>query len=127
MDVSQEMQNYGLPGGAAIKNISEDSPAAEAKLETNDIITAINGSKISGSKELVETISNALSGDEISLTIYRQGESKEIKVIVGEQIQSTLANEEKEQAEQQEEQQNNQMVFPGNNRNWNGFGAGGLK
>lgn len=127
MDVSQEMQNYGLPKGAAVRDISEGSPAAEAGLEANDIITAINGNEISSSKELVETVSDALSGDEISLTIYRQGETREIKVIVGEQIQSALANEEKEQVEQQEEQQNNQMVFPGNNRNWNGFGAGGLR
>lgn len=126
-DVSQEMQNYGLPKGAAVRNISEGSPAAVAGLEANDIITAINGNEISGSKEFVEAVSDALSGDEISLTIYRQGESREIKVTVGEQIQSALANEEKEQVEQQEEQQNNQMVFPGYNRSRNGFGAGGLR
>ena len=126
-DVSQEMQNYGLPKGAAVRNISEGSPAAVAGLEANDIITAINGNEISGSKEFVEAVSDALSGDEISLTIYSQGESREIKVTVGEQIQSALANEEKEQVEQQEEQQNNQMVFPGYNRSRNGFGAGGLR
>lgn len=76
MDVSHEMQNYGLLIGAAV----------EAELETNDIITAINGNEISSSKELVEAVSDVLSGDEISLTIYRQRESREIKMIAVENL-----------------------------------------
>ncbi len=119
MDVSQETQSYGLPKGAAVKEITEGSPAADAGLKENDIITAINGTEISGSRELVNKIGDASSGDELALTVYRQGESIEVKMVVGEQVQSALANEEAEEAKPEEEQQNHQggqPILPWNNR-----------
>ena len=109
MDVSEETQSYGLPKGAAVKGITEDSPASEAGLNENDIITAVNGNEISGSKALVDAVGNASAGDELTLTVYRQGESIEIKIVVGEQVQSAMANEEAEEAEQQMEQQAGQL------------------
>lgn len=112
MDVSRETQSYGLPEGAAVKSIEEDSPAAEAGLKENDIITAINGTKISGSKELVDVVGDASTGDELLLAVYRQGESLEVKVTVGEQVKSALENEESNQ----EEQQNNQIILPWGSR-----------
>lgn len=112
LDVSKETQSYGLPEGAAVKSIEEDSPAAEAGLKENDIITAINGTKISGSKELVDVVGDASTGDELLLTVYRQGESLEVKVTVGEQVKSALENEESNQ----EEQQNNQIILPWGSR-----------
>lgn len=118
-DVSREIQSYGLPEGAAVRSVTEDGPAAEAGLEENDIITAVNGNAISGSKALVNAVSDASPGEELTLTVYRKGESIEFKVIVGEQMQSALANEEPEETEQQESQeieQGGQIVIPWNNR-----------
>lgn len=112
MDVSRETQSYGLPEGASVKGIEEESPAAEAGLKENDIITAVNGTKISGSKELVDVVGDASTGDELILTVYRQGESLEVKVTVGEQVKSALENEESNQ----EEQQNNQIILPWGSR-----------
>lgn len=112
MDVSHETQSYGLPEGAAVKSIEEDSPAAEAGLKENDIITAINGTKISGSKELVDVVGDASVGDELRLAVYRQGESLEVRVTVGEQVKSALENEESDQ----EEQQNNRILLPWGSR-----------
>ncbi len=94
MDVSEETQSYGLPKGAAIKDITDGSPASEAGLKENDIITAINGNAISGRKELVDAVGDASVGDELTLTVYRQGESLEIKIKVGEQVQSAREKEE---------------------------------
>jgi len=118
-DVSREIQSYGLPEGAAVRSVTEDGPAAEAGLEENDIITAVNGNAISSSKALVNAVSDASPGEELTLTVYRKGESIEFKVIVGEQMQSALANEEPEETEQQESQeieQGGQIVIPWNNR-----------
>ncbi len=61
-DVSRETQNYGLPKGAAVRSITEDGPAADAGLEENDIITAINGEEISGSKALVDAVRGSRRG-----------------------------------------------------------------
>ncbi len=115
-DVSREIQSYGLPEGAAVRSVTEDGPADEAGLEENDIITAVNGNAISGSKALVNAVSDASLGEELTLTVYRKGESIELKVIVGEQMQSALANEETEKQESQEIEQGGQIVIPWNNR-----------
>ncbi len=62
-DVSEETMGYGLPAGAAVKAVSEDSPAEKAGLQVNDIITAVNGKEISGRTGLSEAVSAASVGD----------------------------------------------------------------
>lgn len=92
--VSSEMVSYGLPQGAAVKAVSESSPAAECGLKINDIITAINGKEITTSSELVKIVSASQPGDEMTLTVYRQGESEQLTLTltVGEQQKSALAD-----------------------------------
>ena len=100
-DVSEETMGYGLPAGAAVKAVSEDSPAEKAGLQVNDIITAVNGKEISGRTGLSEAVSAASVGDTLTLTVYRQGKTISVNVTVGEQIQSALANEDNRQSSQQ--------------------------
>ena len=100
-DVSEETMGYGLPAGAAVKAVSEDSPAEKAGLQVNDIITAVNGKEISGRTGLSEAVSAASVGDTLTLTVYRQGNTISVDVTVGEQIQSALANEDNRQSSQQ--------------------------
>lgn len=100
-DVSEETMGYGLPAGAAVKAVSEDSPAEKAGLQVNDIITAVNGKEISGRTGLSEAVSAASVGDTLTLAVYRQGNTISVDVTVGEQIQSALANEDNRQSEQQ--------------------------
>lgn len=100
-DVSEETMGYGLPAGAAVKAVSQDSPAEKAGLQVNDIITAVNGKEISGRTGLSEAVSAASVGDTLTLTVYRQGKTISVNVTVGEQIQSALANEDNRQSEQQ--------------------------
>ena len=96
-DVSEETMGYGLPAGAAVKAVSEDSPAEKAGLRVNDIITAVNGTEISGRSELSERVSASSVGDTLTLTVYRQGKTISVDVTVGEQVQSALANEDARQ------------------------------
>lgn len=100
-DVSDETMGYGLPAGAAVKAVSEDSPAQKAGLQVNDIVTAVNGKEISGRTGLSEAVSAASVGDTLTLTVYRQGKTISVDVTVGEQIQSALANEDSRQSSQQ--------------------------
>lgn len=86
--VSQEMQSYGLPQGAAVKAVAKDSPAESAGLKMNDIITHIDGEKITKSTEIVSFVADSAPGNTIKLTIYRAGKTLELTVTVGEQIQS---------------------------------------
>lgn len=104
-DVSQETQSYGLPQGAAVKEVAEGSPAEAAGLQVNDIIVKANDTEITGKSELVDFIGACSVGDQISLTVYRQGETLELSLEIGEQIQSALANEQEAQQSQQSQPQ----------------------
>ena len=89
-DVSFESQSYGLPQGAAVRSVVEGSPAAEAGLQENDIITAANGDAITGSNDLVKLVKAASAGDTLELTVYRQGQTVTVTLTVGEQKQDAL-------------------------------------
>ena len=110
--VSSETQSYGLPKGAAVKAISEDSPAEKAGLQINDIITEANGTTIESSDDLVRLVGDLYNGAELKLTVYRQGETLELTVTVGEKIQSALGSEE-DQAQVQQQSSQRQFSFPG--------------
>ena len=111
LDVSEAIQLYGIPAGAAIQSVTEGAPAAEAGLQVGDVVTTVNGTAISTSSELVDIVGAAAVGDQITLSIYRQGQTLEVTVTVGEQIQSALANEEAQQQTQQYSQ-SQQGSFP---------------
>ena len=89
-DVSLETQNYGLPEGAAVQAVAEDSPAETAGLLRNDIIVSVNDAAITGSEDLVELVRNAAPGDQWTLQVYRKGEYLTISLQIGEQVQSAL-------------------------------------
>ena len=86
-NVSQESQDYGMPKGAAIRSVEKDSPAEKAGLQSNDIVTAVDGETISSYEEMGKRISESQVGDELKLTVYRKGETLELTVSVGERIQ----------------------------------------
>lgn len=91
-DVSEESQRYGLPAGAAVYSVSDDSPAQAAGLQANDIITSANGQEIGGKSELVSMVQAMEPGDELTLTVYRRGETLELTVTIGEKIQSATGD-----------------------------------
>lgn len=104
--VSSELISYGMPAGAAVKVVNDDSPAKAAGLKVNDIITAVNGTEITSSSELVKIVSASVPGDELTLTVYRHGsESLQLTVTVGEHRQDA-----KEEPERQE--QSSQYSYP---------------
>jgi len=87
-DVTPEIQGYGLPQGAAVRGVTDGSPAQKAGLQVNDIVTEANGIAITGSSDLVRLVKEAQIGDTLTLSVYRQGNVLEITITVGEQIQS---------------------------------------
>ncbi len=88
VDVSREYQIYGLPQGAAIQTITEGSPAEAAGLQVGDIITKAQDAEITSRTDLTTIIGRCKIGDTITLTVYRQGQTMEVAVTIGEQIQS---------------------------------------
>jgi serine protease Do len=58
--------------GAIFDQPQPNSPAAQAKIEAGDVITAINGSLIASWKDFTPTISAMAPGTIIDLSIDRQ-------------------------------------------------------
>ena len=105
--VSSEAQSYGIPQGAAVKVISEDSPAEAAGLQENDIITQVDGDEISSSSDLVNKIATYAPGETVTLSVYRRGETEEltIEVTLGEQKQEPKQKEDSQQSQSQSQNQ----------------------
>ena len=93
VEVSKETQLYGIPAGAAVQSVTEGAPAALAGVQVGDVITAVNGTAVNSS-QLVDLVGRANVGDTLVLSIYRQGQTLEITVTVGEQVHSALAEKE---------------------------------
>ena len=92
-DVSAEAQSYGLPQGASIRGIETDSPAEEAGLQENDIITHVNGEEISGAADLKKFVTQSAPGDQLKLKVWRNSKTIDVTIIVGENIQNDFTME----------------------------------
>jgi len=76
---------FALPvdHGAIINEVVEDSPAEEAGLEEDDIIIAFNGSKVRDDEDLTDLVYDAEPGDQVTLTIFRDGKEQQIQAELG--------------------------------------------
>ena len=83
-DVSEALYAYGVPKGAEVVEVAADSPAELAGIQVKDIITAVNGTTITGSDELVQAAQACAPGERLTLSVFRQGSSLEITVTLGE-------------------------------------------
>ena len=69
--------------GVLIVDVVEGSPAAEAGLKPWDVIRRIEGRDIFSTDDVAEEIRKYNPGDEIMVTIMRQGEVMIIPIILG--------------------------------------------
>jgi serine protease Do len=69
--------------GAMVDQPQSDSPAAKAGIETGDVITALNGTPVTSSRELARRIGIMAPGTSVKLDILRKGETKTVSVTLG--------------------------------------------
>ncbi len=69
--------------GAMVKDVTENSPAAKAGLKNDDIITKVNGDKISDANDLYKTIGKYKPEDKVSITYLRDGKESQTEVTLG--------------------------------------------
>ncbi|WP_232203520.1 S1C family serine protease [Rubrobacter xylanophilus] len=83
---SQEAELYGLEvtSGALVARVEPGSPADEAGLRRGDIIVALDGTEIRSSGDLYSALRDYRPGDEVRLTVVRNGERQRIEVTLGE-------------------------------------------
>lgn len=71
-----------LPTGAMIRSISEESGLDADEFGEGDIITHVNGNKITTASVLLDVIESSKAGDSIELTIYKADTKKSVTVTV---------------------------------------------
>jgi 2-alkenal reductase len=77
---------YELPveSGIIITEVDPASPAAEAGLQPEDIITAVDGEEITPSQDLAAIMFKHQPGDVVTLSVIRGSEEMEIELTLGE-------------------------------------------
>ena len=107
LPVSDDAQRYGIPAGAAVEYVAEDSCAQKAGLEVGDIIIAVDDIAIDSPSALTAALSsNYKAGMTAKLTIIRQQEEKILEVTFDEKNSETQANNQIQQNPQQQPQTN---------------------
>lgn len=83
--ISGDLANErGLPEGAFVREVIPGSAAAEAGIQPNDIITAINSESVSASQPLSKLILKHKVGEEISLKVWRNSKAVDVKAVLKE-------------------------------------------
>lgn len=74
--------------GVIIRSVQDGSPAQEAGLQAGDVITAVNGEPLANPAALVQLVADTQPGDELTLTVERDGaEPQDVVVVAGENEQ----------------------------------------
>jgi serine protease Do len=94
-------QSLRLPsiGGALISGVEEGGPAARAGVKRGDVVTAIDGTKISDSNVLRNHVSQLKPGTEARFTVIRDGHEHALSVKLDE-LPSTSASRDERGGEQ---------------------------
>ena len=70
--------------GAVVQRVEPNSPAAQAGIQTQDVITAVDGKPLKDESALPAAISQRKPGDKVTLTILRGGQTMQIPMTLGE-------------------------------------------
>lgn len=127
-DISDDaVKMYGVPDGAYVHSVNNNSPADKAGIQEGDIITEVNGVEVSSKSAASDKITSFRAGTEITITLYRQSasktgyESKEVKatLVTAEEagIKSSNGNNNDTQKENTPEQQTPNQETPNDGSN----------
>ena len=84
-EVSAEVsQMYGIPTGVFVAEVTKGGPAEAACIQSGDIVTKIDGTKITSYSELTEQLAYYAAGETIDFVVQRAdgGEYKDVTVTV---------------------------------------------
>ncbi len=74
------LEDASASGGARVTQVRSGTPADDAGLHANDVITRVDGKRITSADELRAAISARQPGDTIALTYTRNGNSHTVEV-----------------------------------------------
>jgi putative serine protease PepD len=75
--------------GAEITSVGDGTPAAKAGLKVGDVIVAVNGERVESADALVGHIREKSTGDQVTLTVLRDGKSLQVSATLAAKPTST--------------------------------------
>jgi len=75
--------------GALVAGVTEDGPAAKAKIEAGDVIIKFDGNEVEEMRELPRMVAETAIGKEVEVVVLRKGEEVTINVILERLEEST--------------------------------------
>jgi serine protease Do len=79
-ELAEAMKLKGQPTGALVGEIAPKTPSEKAGIKTGDVITAVNGKKISDARELRLMIGSMAPGTKAQIQVNREGQTKTFDV-----------------------------------------------
>lgn len=70
--------------GALVAEPQDGSPAEKAGVKAGDVVVAVDGKKVDSPRELARMIGGMDPGKNIDLTLWRDGETKDVRITLGE-------------------------------------------
>jgi serine protease Do len=71
------------PAGVAVAAVERNGPAQRAGVRPGDIVTAVNGERVDSARGLIKAVAASTPGNNVRLTIRRQGKDFDLSVSVG--------------------------------------------
>jgi serine protease Do len=102
--VTEEVaESMGLKSkkGALVAQVTAGGPASKAGLQTGDLVTRINGHEVESSTDLTRQVASVSPGQDIRLSVLREGRMQEVTVKSGERpSEEALARNDQQQQPQ---------------------------
>lgn len=116
-------QYYGVPQGFIVRNVESGSAAEKAGIQVGDIVIGINDTTITSISEFNKIKAKYKAGDKITITLYRQGNKKNVEATLDEDTSSAQSND--SQSTTESNQDGYSYYGNGDGYNFNPFGAFG--
>jgi serine protease Do len=111
-ELAEAMKLKGQSTGALVGEVTPKSPSEKAGMKTGDVITAVNGKKISDARELRLMIGSMAPGTKVQIEINREGQNKTLNVDLAE-MPAGAAEQGAEPAPEEAAQPEKATVFGG--------------
>jgi len=85
--LSKELaESFGLPSarGALVNSVEKGGPADKAGVEAGDVILRFNGKQVNSSEDLPRIVGATRPGTEVTIQVWRNKASRDLRVTVGE-------------------------------------------
>ena len=77
------LERYGYPAGAVVYSVASGSPADQAGIRRNDIITEFNGKEVTKYSDLPKFVQQCEPGQKINVKVYRSNREHTLILTVG--------------------------------------------